>query len=90
MLEGKWRLDLMHMCERMREWMHVAEIMIHHPFFRREELTSPDGFSTKMSQYTMISDEVWFEFSKFEKESGSLSVIADGKHHTEIFHQLAS
>jgi len=38
----------------------------------------------------MISDKVRLKLFYFEKESGSLSVIADGDEHSEIFHQLTS
>jgi len=73
MFERERSFDLVHVRKRVREWMHVAEIVIHHPFFGWKELTPSNGFPTKMSQNAMISNQIRpasagkLVFSKLEK-----------------------
>lgn len=90
MLERERCFDLVHMRECVWEWVHVAKIVIHHSLLGLEELAPSNGFPAKMSEYTMISNQIRFEFFYFEKKSDSLSVVADGNEHTDVFHNFSS
>jgi hypothetical protein len=88
--EAEGSLDLMELCESVREWMYIAEIMIHHPCFRIGISTHPKRFPSQMSEHTMISDQVRFVFSYQKKQSSCLGVIEKSKKHPEVFHDFPS